>query len=85
MKASFMKNTKTEKKKKQKDQKKRKKYYLRQVSNPGSPTYELDALPTVPRKPAPNQGVNLSSLTLLPMKSCWSMPFEASRALFIKN
>ena len=64
---------------------KRKKYYLKQVLNPGPPTYQLDALPIAPRKPAPKVIVNLSHLNLLPMKFCRSTPFEASRALFIKN
>ena len=45
---------------KNKRTKKRKKYYLRQVLNPGPPTYDLDALPIAPRKPAPNEIVNLT-------------------------
>ena len=86
MKACFTKNTKTKNKKnKFKGPKKRNIYYLRQVLNPGPSTKKLDALPIVPRKPAANEMVNLSSLNLLPMKFCWSTPFEASKALFIKN
>ena len=71
MKACFTKNTTKNKKNKR-------------VLNPGSPAYELDALPFAPRKPATDESVNLSSLNLLPMKFCRSPPFEASRA-FIKN
>ena len=83
MKACFTKNKNKNKNKRTK--KKGKKYFLRQVLNPGPPTRYLNALPTAPRNPATDECGNLLVLILLPMKFCRSTPFEASRALFIKN